>query len=188
MAERKMYLENHVSLLYQSTTYNQTKPKKFENLLAHIYNQIVVLVITGSLFKLYSRFVEFCSLYRSTLYTFVWGKTVSPIIEEETDSREVNPGEDVTFECIAEGLPDPGMKWLDPKGVTISNATDRVTVINRITSKDGVHGTVVISNLIIDNVLESDYGTYVCEAANSIGQPDVFRVHLNGTSEWIFMM
>ena len=114
----------------------------------------------------------------------------SPIIDKETDVKRVNPGESVTFECIAEGLPTPITTWIHPDESIVTNATERMTVIDTITFQDGVHGTQIISKLVIEDIVpDSDYGTYVCEARNSIGQdPDVLLVDLNDTSKKLYFL
>ena len=96
----------------------------------------------------------------------------------------MNPGDDVTLECLAHGLPNPEIKWTHPDGNPISNKTERMSVSEIIVDEDGVHGTIIKGLLKIDNLVPSkDYGTYGCMASNSVGEPDILTIHINGTSK-----
>ena len=106
------------------------------------------------------------------------------ITNKDERTKRVDAGESVTMDCIADGLPRPFFSWSDPNGNAIPSDGDRITILEEIMSYDGVHGTEIKSNLTITNVKTSDYGDYTCVASNSIGQPDMLTVNLNGTSKY----
>ena len=85
---------------------------------------------------------------------------------------------------MADGLPNPDLSWFDSIGVLITNATTRMTVLETILEEDGIHGTSILTKLVINKIKESDYGTYRCEARNSVGMPAILNVHINGTSKY----
>ncbi|XP_072047232.1 fibroblast growth factor receptor-like [Amphiura filiformis] len=99
--------------------------------------------------------------------------------------KSVEVQQNITMNCIAEGLPRPEMSWKDPKGNILPSDDDRITIEEQIEENDGVHGTRIKSQLNIDDVKTSDYGSYACIASNSIGQPDLFIVNLDGTSKYV---
>ena len=76
--------------------------------------------------------------------------TVKPQIQTAAE------GEEVTFECKADGVPKPKIKWIhNGKPIELAEPNpDRIVTPERITIK---------------NLRKSDTGNYGCNATNSIG-------------------
>ena len=83
--------------------------------------------------------------------------TVVPQIvsSSSTASVKVAPGYTATLECEATGLPEPTVEWLF-NGVKVPDNDLRRSITGE-------------NSLVIGEVQESDYGSYVCEAVNEVG-------------------
>lgn len=65
----------------------------------------------------------------------------------------VTKGQRLVLECVASGIPTPQVTWAkDGQDLRFHNNT-----------------RFLLSNLLIDAVVEGDSGTYVCQADNGIG-------------------
>ncbi|XP_019412229.1 PREDICTED: hemicentin-1 isoform X1 [Crocodylus porosus] len=58
--------------------------------------------------------------------------------------------------CVADGIPTPAIKW----------KKDNITLMDRV----GKHRTVPYGDLILDNVVPEDSGSYTCVASNAAGE------------------
>ncbi|XP_072048955.1 LOW QUALITY PROTEIN: uncharacterized protein [Amphiura filiformis] len=103
----------------------------------------------------------------------------SPVIDKKNNQRGVNPGGNIMMDCLTNGLPNPQVSWKNQKERQFQ-MTPIMTIYETIKEDDGVHGTLFLSQLLIENVAESDYGNYSCESINSIGGPDIFIIYLTG--------
>ncbi|XP_072022565.1 uncharacterized protein [Amphiura filiformis] len=105
------------------------------------------------------------------------------ISNKDENQVGVEEGDDVSLVCIADALPAPAFTWLNPDGMELTNATERVTITSETMKEDGVHGTEIKSMLNIAAIdSDKDYGGYTCIANNNIGSQDMFVIYVNGTT------
>ena len=108
------------------------------------------------------------------------------ITNKEMTEQGGKDGENAAMQCIAIGNPMPSMQWYGLNDTVINNDTNRAkfTVVNVITSGDGVFGFEVTSTLTIYNIdSDVDFGTYTCNSTNGIGDYDLLQVNLTGASK-----
>lgn len=80
----------------------------------------------------------------------------APYFLKEIESSEVAVGNDVTFECEIDGIPEPKVEWtFNSKPIA--------------QAPENPHRTVTSGAIIIRKVSENDIGNYGCNASNSRG-------------------
>ncbi|XP_070779071.1 intercellular adhesion molecule 5 [Enoplosus armatus] len=76
----------------------------------------------------------------------------APVFSEGSYMKEVAPGENVTFDCLAEGNPPPLIRWNNTAAVNV-----RVTAGGRQTS------------ISVTGATSTNAGVYICVASNRVG-------------------
>ena len=83
--------------------------------------------------------------------------TVAPELTTTPKSQTTSEGSNVTFSCVASGVPEPSLSW------TINGTAINVTADPRINlTADG-------QQLTVTNVNRTDSGEYICLASNKVG-------------------
>ncbi|XP_044036580.1 intercellular adhesion molecule 5 [Siniperca chuatsi] len=75
----------------------------------------------------------------------------APVITEKNYNRKVSPGENVTFDCLAEGNPPPKIRWNYTPAVNVRETT-------------GWHQT----SISITRATSTNAGVYICVASNKV--------------------
>ncbi|CAJ1075293.1 intercellular adhesion molecule 5 [Xyrichtys novacula] len=88
----------------------------------------------------------------STSLPFIADVRYPPVIKEKSSNVEVNPGENVTFSCSAEGNPPPMIHWNYSPAVNVKETTG------------GRHKIISITEATSTNT-----GDYICNATNDMG-------------------
>ena len=114
--------------------------------------------------------------------------TVVPVItfSAENGVYIVNETSTVTFTCIATGIPPPSIQWLRRDFLFDFNTNDSLS--SRIQLADPINRTdgtvlVVMRTLTINSAIDSDNGTYTCQANNSAingKDQDNFELYVQG--------
>lgn len=105
--------------------------------------------------------------------------TYTEIVASPDDSVAYRGGT-VTMSCIAIGTPLPQINWMR-NGETLSDATDSVSISNRMVTQEGLD--FAVSLLTVCSVDYDDVGMYSCEATNSAGGRDLLSWRLRLSSE-----
>lgn len=79
--------------------------------------------------------------------------TDAPVFKMVNETKKVNPGENVTFECCAEGNPPPEISW---------HYTSAVNVMETTGGRQ--------KNISITGAMSTNAGVYVCVATNKVGR------------------
>lgn len=79
--------------------------------------------------------------------------TDAPVFKRDNYTEEVNPGENVTFECCAEGNPPPEILW---------HYTSEVNVMETTGGRQRI--------ISITRAMSTNAGVYVCVATNKVGR------------------
>ena len=82
----------------------------------------------------------------------------------------VDAGNDITFTCVACGVPNPSISW--NRGDTPLSNGSQATIYEELVTEDGV--TFVHSFLQLRSVEETDAGQYSCFANNTLGNDTAF--------------
>ena len=83
--------------------------------------------------------------------------TVAPELTTTPKSQTTSEGSNVTFSCVASGVPEPSLSW------TINGTAINVTANPRINlTADG-------QQLTVTNVNRTDSGEFRCVASNKVG-------------------
>ena len=86
----------------------------------------------------------------------------------------VNETETVVFECSATGIPAPIITWFR-NGMELNSGRfmpQMPTTMSYNRTSDGETVVRVIRTLVLMNTEDSDSGTYICNATNSVGSDD----------------
>jgi len=94
------------------------------------------------------------------------------ITPTETFTDTVNETDSVTFVCVVVGIPAPRISFYR-SGEIVDESTDmRITLTDNSEPQDFLTsgGTVflVSRNLVLDNTVDTDSGTYTCAASNVV--------------------
>ncbi|ESN93121.1 hypothetical protein HELRODRAFT_89299 [Helobdella robusta] len=90
-----------------------------------------------------------------------------PRIASSPQNLNINPGEDASFQCLADGEPQPSIQWFhNKKDVSLENRSKRFEVL-----EDG--------SLLINQATVSDAGAYFCRATNLMGQDESNTAYLS---------
>lgn len=87
------------------------------------------------------------------IYCLTLFLTDAPVFRIENYTEELNPGENVTFECHAEGNPPPEVRW---------QYTPTVNVMETTGGRQ--------KNISITGATSTNVGVYFCVATNKVGQ------------------
>lgn len=90
------------------------------------------------------------------LFAFIVAARILRVVPENATAYE---GENVTFECVAEGDPAPAITW-HRNGKPYEQTGGGV---------DGNSHSLLQSSLTIETIRSGDEGTYECTAANGVG-------------------
>ena len=83
--------------------------------------------------------------------------TARAVIISPPEDLAVAIGENATFTCVASGNRPPDVQWFQRSNNSLTSIdSESETTIN----------DTVSSTLLIDNVMENDFGSYFCVASN----------------------
>jgi hypothetical protein len=89
-------------------------------------------------------------------------------VEIVPDYEELTVGESVTLKCVTSGDPSPTVRWLRvPSDDAVSGSMSLIEESDADDNRISVDGGL----LVIRNATLDDEGTYICEAANKVGEP-----------------
>ena len=89
--------------------------------------------------------------------------TAAPVIYTTSSSTViVNVGDPLTLSCTSQGSPPDTFTWMKD-GVSLAQST-RITAVTYTSTS-----AVFRADYVIDNIIESDSGTYTCTVTNPIG-------------------
>ena len=95
------------------------------------------------------------------------------LFSDPADIEKVSPpspheswiAQNVTFVCKANGVPTPTIIWKRPNGAEIKRVVGNENVLRLLMQKDG------------------DFGSYLCEADNTVGSVDKHTVQVDQISK-----
>jgi len=92
-----------------------------------------------------------------------------PIITIPPEDSTVLLGDDVTFTCIAIGIPAPNITWSSDSNDTLPATSNTV------------NGELTNSTLTLNNIMSDFDQLYVCKASNEHGSTSMSAVLIQGS-------
>ena len=109
----------------------------------------------------------FCSSLKNLFYYLVCCLVNAVILNNTGTFVTKNKGENVTFNCTADGIPQPAIVW-SKNGQLLIN-TSRVTIVSSQES-NGFHMNYIVTTSVITikDLRGNDNGSYSCRADNRV--------------------